>query len=75
MIRFKSTNTSHEIIELEYNDGKTVLEYKEEIAALVEYDVWNVKFVYKGKVLGDKEKVAALGLKGATVMMVLNKPK
>jgi len=75
MIRFKSTNTSHEIIELEYNDGKTVLEYKEEIAALVEYDVWNVKFVYKGKVLGDKEKVAALGLKRATVMMVLNKPK
>lgn len=52
-----------------------MLDYKEEIAALVDYDVWNVKFVYKGKVLGDKEKVNVLGLKGATVMMVLNKPK
>jgi vacuolar-type H+-ATPase subunit C/Vma6 len=42
---------------------------------LLEFDVWNIKFVYKGKVLGDKEKAGGLNLKGTTVMMVLTKPK
>jgi len=42
---------------------------------LLEYDVWNIKFVFKGKVLGDKEKAGGLSLNGATVMMVLTKPK
>lgn len=40
---------------------------------MLEFDVWNIKFVYKGKVLGDKEKAGALSLKGATVMMVMSK--
>lgn len=42
---------------------------------MLEFDVWNIKFVYKGKVLGDKEKAGGLNLKGTTVMMVLTKPK
>lgn len=75
VIKFKSTNTAHEVLELEYAGDKTVMEYKEQVKELFGYDVWNIKFVFKGKVLADKETAASLGLKNATVMMVLTKPK
>lgn len=42
---------------------------------MLDYDPLNIKFVFKGKVLVDKERAGAAGLKGATVMMVLSKPK
>ena len=42
---------------------------------MVDFDVFEIKFVFKGKVLADKEKAGLLGLKGSTVMMVLNKAK
>ncbi len=63
------------MLELEFQENKTVQEYKEQIGELLDYDFLNIKFVFKGKVLNDKEKVGPLGLKNSTVMMVLNKPK
>ena len=75
MIKFKLTTSETQIIELAYEEGKTMGEYVDDLSELFDLPSDTIKLVFKGKILTWKQKAKDSKLENGTVMVVVNTVK